>query len=317
MAESDTYCLEKGHHRAVPAPADEVAHPPDDDQLFNESWYFDFAAADGSLGGYARLGLYPNQGVAWYWAVLVGRERPFLLVRDHDVPLPRVGLEIRSEGLWAACNLETPLEHWSLGLEAFAVAFDDPGEAYRGERGDRVAFGLDLEWESIGPAYDYPGVSRYEVSCNVHGEILVGNERIAFEGPGQRDHSWGHRDWWSFPWCWVAGRLDDGTAFHASRPEISGLRYEPGYVLPPGGEPQPIGGFTVGGPVPGDDDLPRSLDVRLGPLELHLTALHHGPVLLPAPDGRVSRLSRSLVRFDTDDGRSGVGWLELNQPQPV
>jgi hypothetical protein len=86
-------------------------------------------------------------------------------------------------------------------------------------------------------------------------------------------------------------------------------------VLLPGDDtPQPIGEFTVGEPKLGADDLPRSLDLRLGPLDLALTALHHAPVLLPAPDGRVGRLSRSLVRVDAGDGRTGSGWLELNQP---
>jgi hypothetical protein len=296
---------------------DEGRHTPDDDPFWNESWYFDFAAADGSLGGYARLGLYPNLGTAWYWAVLVGEDRPLLLVRDHEVELPRVGLEIRSNGLWAACNCETPGEHWSLGLEAFAVALDDPGEAYRGERGDLVAFGIDLEWESVGPAFTYPGVTRYEVSCDVSGEILVGTERIEFSGPGQRDHSWGHRDWWTYPWCWTAGRLDDGTSFHASRPEIPGVRYEPGYVLAPGGTPEAISGFTLGEADLGTDDLPDRLTMSLGPLDLAVTPLHHAPVLLEAPDGRVAHLSRSLARFDEDDGRSGYGWLELNQPPPA
>jgi hypothetical protein len=298
----------------VPEPADEGRHPPGAESLWNESWYFDFAAADGSLGGYARLGLYPNLGVAWYWAVLVGDGRPLLLVRDHEVELPRASLEVRANGLWAAFNCETPLDHWSLGLEAFAVALDNPGEAYRGERGDLTAFGLDLEWESIGPAYDYPGVTRYEVSCDVSGQILVGDERIEFAGPGQRDHSWGQRDWWTFPWCWTAGRLDDGTAFHASRPEIPGIRYEPGYLQTPSGPPQPISAFTVGTPHLGADDLPTRLTMALGPLDLVVTPLHHGPVRLEAPDGRVTRLSRSLCRFDADDGRAGYGWLELNQP---
>jgi hypothetical protein len=219
--------------------------------------------------------------------------------------------------LWAACNCETPIEHWSLGLEAFAVALDDPGDAYRGERGDLVAFGIDLEWESIGPAFRYPGVTRYEVSCDVSGEILVGDERIPFGGPGQRDHSWGHRDWWTYPWCWTAGRLDDGTAFHASRPEIPGVHYEPGYVLAAGGEPESISGFTVGDPDFGADDLPTALTLSLGPLNLDVTPRHHAPVRLDAPDGRVAHLSRSLAHFDAGDGRAGYGWLELNQPPPV
>jgi hypothetical protein len=301
---------------------DEGRHQPDDDLLWNESWYLDFATEDGALGGYLRLGLYPNQGpdrgVAWYWACLVGEGRPLLLVRDHEVPLPpaTAGLEVRSSGLWAALHCETPFDHWSAGLEAFAVALDDPAEAYRGERGDQVALGFDLEWESAGPAYEYPGVTRYEVSCRVTGEVLVGSERIAVDCPGQRDHSWGHRDWWTFPWCWVAGRLDDGTAFHASRPEIPGVRYEPGYVLDArsGAGPEPISAFTVGEPVLGPEGLPESVDMQLGPLQLAVAPLHHGPVRLDAPDGRVGRLSRSLCRFAEAGGRTGTGWLELNQP---
>ena len=46
-------------------PADERRHEPADGLYWNESWYFDFSRADGT-GGYVRLGLYPNQQVAWY-----------------------------------------------------------------------------------------------------------------------------------------------------------------------------------------------------------------------------------------------------------
>ena len=35
---------------------------------------------------------------------------------------------------------------------------------------------------------------------------------------------------------------------------------------------------------------------------------------LTTSDGRVSRFPRSLCRFATDDGRTGVGWTEWNQP---
>lgn len=70
---------------------DEHHHEPGSEQWWNESWYFDFAAPDGSLGGYVRIGLYPNQGVAWYWACLVGEGRPLVTVVDHEVPLPAPG----------------------------------------------------------------------------------------------------------------------------------------------------------------------------------------------------------------------------------
>jgi len=52
--------------------ADERRHEPEGETYWGESWYLDFTDEAGGLGGYVRLGLYPNLGVAWYWACLVG-----------------------------------------------------------------------------------------------------------------------------------------------------------------------------------------------------------------------------------------------------
>lgn len=308
----------------APVPAtDEGRHAPGPEPLWNESWYFDFATADGSLGGYVRLGLYPNLGVAWYWGCLVGEGRPLVTVIDHEVPLPKTGLEVRSEGLWATHNQETALDHWSLGLEAFAVGVDDPTEVYGDLRGDRVPLGLDLEWETVGGAYPYPGIDRYEVPCRVTGEVLVDQERIPLDGPGQRDHSWGLRDWWSVGWSWCSSALDDGTRTHATHVTLGDDPvYDTGYVQAPDGRPQATnvrrrtqdlgreglpdrGELVLADPSGGDD------------IALDISPVAFAPVLLVGPDGRRSRFPRALCRYATGDGRSGVGWTEWNQPQPA
>ena len=46
-------------------PADEARHEPTHERFWSESYYFDFHDEDGSLGGYVRIGLYPNLGVTW------------------------------------------------------------------------------------------------------------------------------------------------------------------------------------------------------------------------------------------------------------
>ena len=33
------------------------------------------------------------------------------------------------------------------------------------------------------------------------------------------------------------------------------------------------------------------------------------------PDGRISRFPRAVARFVAADGRTGLGWIEWNQPQ--
>ncbi len=68
---------------------DERFHDVGDGQWWGESWYFDFASRDGSVGGYVRIGFYPNQQACWYWACLVGEGRRPVMVVDHDVPVPR------------------------------------------------------------------------------------------------------------------------------------------------------------------------------------------------------------------------------------
>jgi hypothetical protein len=298
--------------------SDEARHQPGPELWWDESWYFDFAAVDGSLGGYVRLGYYPNQKVAWWWAYLCGPDRSLVAVRAHEVRLPRTGTEIRDEGLWACVTTETALEHWSVGLEAFAVALDDPLDAYRGERGDRVAFGLDLEWEaadvpsaaavlgapasavSVGAADSggpMAGAGGYGQSCDVYGEILVGEERIDFSGPGHRCHRWGELDWWAGPWCWSWARLDDGARLGWAGSEAASAMET---VLD--GEGLPISAAA-------------QLNGPTGLLEVHITPVALAPILLTAGDARVGRLPRALCRVETDDGRRGVGWAEWNQPQ--
>ncbi len=301
------------------AAADELYHPPGEGPWWGESWYFDFATRDGSLGGYARLGLYPNQGVAWYWACVVGEGRPLVSVVDHDVSPPRApSLEIRADGLWADHNVETPFDHMTLGCEAFALGLGDPAEMYGSPRGDRVPFGLDLEWETDGAAYAYPpGTTRYEVPCRVHGEVLVGDERIAVDAIGERDHSWGERDWWVLGWTWSAGWLDDGTRFHGTTVRLGDdvVPYHPGFVQPPGG---PLAGVdhTAATQALGQHGFPTSATTSYGDLSLVVEPVAFAPVLLEDGAGRVSRFPRALCRYrDPATGRTGAGWAEWNQPQ--
>ncbi len=301
---------------AVPA-SDEGRHEPGPEALWSESWYLDFFDEALGVGGYVRLGLYPGLGRAWYWACLVGPDRPLVTVIDHDVAIPRApSTEIRTEGLWADLTVETALDHVTVGVEAFAVGLDDPAEVYGDARGDRVPFGLDLEWETDGGPYPYPGVTRYEVPCRVHGEVLVGQEVLHVDGWGQRDHSWGERDWWSYGWCWTAGRLDDGTRFHGVDVRLGADQlYGTGYVQAPDGELVAVDRVAATAEL-GAEGLPTAGTVALGDLDLAIEPVAFSPVRLDAPDGRVSRFPRAWTRFRAADGRTGHGWTEWNQPQP-
>lgn len=175
-----------------PPPGWERRHP---DRV--ESWSFDFWAPgpDGAeLAGFVGLTYRPRPGRAWCWAALVGTGRPYLLVRDLDLDPPRSPGSRQLRGsLWADANCETPHAHWSVGLEAYGVALDDPDDALGHERGALTGLGIDLEWEATGPPDG--GVGDYATPAEVHGEVLVGAgtdvEAIAVDGAGTWRHRWG------------------------------------------------------------------------------------------------------------------------------
>ena len=222
--------------------ADEHAHPPGADPHWEESWYFDFVTADGRLAGYARLGLRATERRAWWWTAVVGDDLPLVLVRDHDLEPPRAGLlEIRGSGLWAEPICETPLDHWGLGLEAFAVSLDDPTEAYGAERGEPTPLGLDLEWEADAEPIDV-GPGRYRVASRVHGEVLVGRRRLAVAGRGRWEHAWGPRDWWA--------PAPPSAAFGSRRPGGPALELDERGLLAGGGGLRPIAHAPLQVPAP-------------------------------------------------------------------
>jgi hypothetical protein len=309
------------------AAVDEQRHDPSAHRLWGESWYVDFAqpggsAAGGVLGGFVRLGLYPNLGVAWWWAYLA-TDDGLVVVRDHEVGLPRgKALEVRSEGLWGELTCETPLEHWSLGMEAFGIVVDGPSELLHeaGEVGERVPVGLDLEWEAFGPPFEHPHAAqprgRYQHAGRVTGEFAVGHERYAIDGMGERDHAWGEHDWWRSPWHWAAfqGRGPDRLVWSRGLARLlaPGSEYGTGYVALHDGEPHPVGKVEVAtGVWTGAGDLPRQFTYTLSDgTEMTAEVLTPVPIRLGHPDGgRPSRLTRSLCRFAAPEGE-GLGWAE-------
>lgn len=297
--------------------AHERRHEPDDDRYWNESWYLDFVSDDGTLGGYVRTGFYPNLDVCWYWACLVREGRPLVTVIDHEVPIP-VGpsIGLRHGGLWADYVVEQAWERVSIGLEAQALEVADPTDTYGDLRGDPTPLGFELEWDTQGAPYPFPlDITRYEVPCRVEGEILVGDERIDFQGSGQRDHSWGVRDWWVMSHHWCQGALEDGTRFHGTHAMPGWGDWSIGYVQAPGGTPEGDFGIFSSEAEFDDDGLPTGARLSFPDLELSMEAVAHAPVLLTSPDGDLTRFPRSMVRYRADDGRTGVGWVEYGQPQ--
>ena len=296
---------------------------PDGEDLWNESYYCDFVHADGSLGGWLRLGLYPNRQVAWWTAWIVHRGHPGISSVNYQMRVPpENGLVCESEdGERVEVDLRRPLEEFRLaGSHLMGKEFADPADAYSDTHWQPRLLDVDLTWTTDGVAYHYDLTTRYEIPCLVTGTVTVDGESFTVDGQGQRDHSWGVRDWWAFGWCWCSMRLDDGTRVHLA--DIRMLPDVPvffGYVQTPG-EVHPVTSLTVTEDL-GDHGFPSRARIEIAAAPEHdigldVTPVAFGPVLLRNDDGRTSRFPRAMVRCGADDGRSGSGWIEWNQPEP-
>jgi hypothetical protein len=301
----------------TPTVDDEGAHPATDEPLWNESWYFDLADPDQGIGGWIRLGLYPNQRIAWINALLCGPDMPTVAVNDFEAVLPGDAGALSTDDIELALTATEPLRGYRVTLRGQGKSYDDPASLLRGEAGIPVELTMDLAWTTAGTPYRYRITPRYEIPCTVAGTVAVdGRQVVVREAAGQRDHSWGVRDWWAMDWVWSALHLDDGTHLHGVDIRIPGAPPIGIGYLQQSGSPLIELQSVAARETFGDNGLPEAATIDYGDVTATIDIRGHAPVLLTAPDGRVSHFPRAWATVSTNDGRTGVGWVEWNRNQP-
>lgn len=259
------------------------AHRPGAERLWGESWYFDFASADEPVGGFVRIGDYPNLGRRWLWAYLIAGPHAVGCALDRPLGADR-------DSPWRATDS-------SLRLLVEPAA----GGWHISADGD--GFGMDLTWQQRAPGYVYRHGNRLEQPGWAVGDVRGGGTSSRLDGPGQRDHSWGVRDWWRFGWTWCAGWLSDGTRFQATVLDARGRVAPDGYLMAPDGARTPVRDVAV-----------RPDAVRLDDTLLEFADIGHVIIDLPSPTGRSGRLRRAMTRTRTETVPHGLGWRERNIP---
>jgi hypothetical protein len=102
-----------------------------------------------------------------------------------ELALPAPGSALRGPGVWLELICEAPLEHWTVGLEAFGVTVEDTERVRPDTRGDPTPIGLDLDLDTTLAGWsERNGAIR--VPVRVRGEVLIGPDRYEIDGPGAR-----------------------------------------------------------------------------------------------------------------------------------
>ena len=304
----------------APNITEEAEHvPPAGVLLWNESWYFDATSLDGSLGMYARIGRLPNQNRCNFVSGIFRKDQAPILLVDMDAPLPEsdpLVQKFRTEKFSVESTCLDPLSTFAVKISGTGVSLHDPSAPLRGECGEDVpGISIDLVWNTNGQQYKKRAQSRYEVPCLVDGAIKIGDETLQIQSfLGQRNHSWGPRDWWVSDWVWSGLHFEDGTqiftiALNRGSESVGGS----GYIQK--GEKLTEITNVVNEFEWETNGLPGNLQLHISPGDLTIQCQPvsaAGPRLLD-PEGREAHLPRVMCTAMMRNGVRGVGWLDFNR----
>jgi len=204
--------------------ADEYAHEPSGRSNWRESYYFNWVDLDTGISGFSTIGLLPNASKREFVFALFYDGAREVYYTEPEGTVPKDFHGALSDGVLSYEVIE-PLKEWRI--------------IYNGKQ-----LTIDIQWVGRFPAYDFgqgSGTSwagHFEQSGAVKGKIEFSDGKsVEFLGFGERDKSWGSRDW----------HIESWYALHAQFDKMSiGLRLDT-----VDGELHPSGGIsTADGHVP-------------------------------------------------------------------
>lgn len=183
----------------------------------------------------------------------------------------------------------------------------------------RLAY--DFTFDAIHPAYSYDSHpdrcpqyfadNRFEQSGRIKGTITIDGRAIPFDALGQRDHSWGTRNWGvNYHYKWFHATTPD-SAVHFFKMEYLGRSLTRGYVFKDGHFSQlkevDVVDFTLN-----EDMIHTDIEVVMHDLAGRTTKVsgrHFAHQPLPVTDHNVT-LNEVAMTIEID-GKPGTGWCEF------
>jgi hypothetical protein len=197
----------------------DIIHEFGTHEEWNESFYFNFYDRGQDICGFMRIGLKPNKKEKSVFC--------FLMMPDGNV------FGLKDQAVMENNDLE------AVGLK-FSKLVDDKkwrlefnGELPKlAKDAEKEKATFDLTFDALNDVYDYrESVSgekekiaslvaseHLEQFGKISGKLALGDKIYDVKAMGERDHSWGVRDW-NAPrmWVWITAQFDEGFAFNLTK----------------------------------------------------------------------------------------------------
>lgn len=285
---------------------------------WNESFYFNFYDRGQDICGFMRIGLLPNNKEKSVFC--------FLLLPDGSVIGTKDQIAMENNDLEVKGLKFTKIEeekHWKLEFDGELPKLLKEGET------EKVAFAFDFV--TLNPVYDYKesmlgekekaaaeasvAAEHLEQFGRVSGKLTVGSKIYDLNAMGERDHSWGIRDWNApYKWFWITAEFDEGFAFNLTKLWTDKYEIDAGFIYIDG-KNIPIVRADVA-MESNRDGSPNTVYMALhdkdGDVHGAKAVVKHKVTLpFPSKDGRVlTHMHECLARFTLDE-EVGFGIVEF------
>jgi hypothetical protein len=165
---------------------DDFLHQPDDTLKWRESYYFDWADISNKISGFSTIGIVPNENRSEFVFFLFFNDKREAYYREPSLKNFTDNIRIMLQEKRLSYKLIKPMKKWEINYKCPKFSFTI---RFKG-RFPTCYFGKDASasWHQ-----------HFETSGVISGEIKFKNNQVRkINGYGQRDKSWGYRDWHQF-----------------------------------------------------------------------------------------------------------------------
>ena len=174
--------------------ADELLHKPNDNLKWRESYYFNWVDIENKISGFSTIGILPNEKKREFVFLLFHEDKMEVYYKEPFLEnyIDDVNLMLKDKVL--SYKLIKPFDLWQILFKNRKFMFN-------------ITFKTRFPIHSFGKDSSASWHQHFESSGIVEGEIVFKNgKHIKINGYGQRDKSWGFRDWHQFD-QWFAGHF--------------------------------------------------------------------------------------------------------------
>lgn len=294
----------------------DVVHEFGEHPDWNESFYFNFYDRGNDICGFMRIGLKPNRDEKSMFFFLMMPDGPHIGTRTAE---SFKDSEFKASGLrYEKISSE---RKWRIEYDGDMRRLDNGAQA-------KVRVSMTLDFDSLHPIFNYKecvtgeevAMSRMAASEHTEqygrltGRLEVDGKEYRIDALGERDHSWGVRDWIApTMWIWLTAQFSEDVAMNLTKLFVEEGVVDAGY-LHMDGQNLPIvkvEAETEYGP----DDSPTALsivlhDKRGGIHEMRAEVIRTVKLPFTGPEGYgFAVMYESLARYQFG-GRTGYGIAE-------